>query len=269
MRGTLQVRGTLPAAADWGTVPGWVGAVGTVLAFGLALGLGVWELRQRRMSQRDDQLRQARLITISEPAMDVAERDRNRESVYVRLFNYSDQPIHEIYVMIRLWRESDSEPAEPDMIQIILLGPGENHEFEFELPPGDGPVLAGAPWVWFLDAYGRRWQRNAVHIEPQRLLHYMPPGFPIEQVKQLRGAASDTGWSRDATYNFGPVQEKIKRLRESHPKMAESQHAAIGAERDRGRQAARAADPDDTPTQRNDGDDAVGVGPNEPHPGDP
>lgn len=166
------------AAVNWGSVPDWFAAVGTVLTFVLALGLGFREVRIRRTESRDNEIRQARLVVAGEPVFARATND-NRTAVFVTVTNFSDQPIHELYTGIRCWRESQDRPEDAHFIQIHFLAPGEAYEFEFATPPGQGDMTCESVEYWFTDASGRRWRRDQLTFDPRRLLHYKgPPNLP-------------------------------------------------------------------------------------------
>jgi hypothetical protein len=57
---------------DWGTVPTWVGAIGTVLAFAVTFILLVLEIRLRRSQAADQEMRQARLVWVESRGMNTA-----------------------------------------------------------------------------------------------------------------------------------------------------------------------------------------------------
>ena len=74
---------------DWGTVPDWVGAVGSVLAFA-AIAVGLWrEWRLARLARRDDQARQARLVFIR--SLTIVDR-----TVIATVSNASSEPVFDV-----------------------------------------------------------------------------------------------------------------------------------------------------------------------------
>jgi hypothetical protein len=58
---------------DWGTVPAWVGAVGTAAAFAVTVALLLREIKLRREQMSDEQKLQARLVWVDEPLLSVHE----------------------------------------------------------------------------------------------------------------------------------------------------------------------------------------------------
>ncbi|GIE98946.1 hypothetical protein Ari01nite_64110 [Paractinoplanes rishiriensis] len=148
---------------------------------------------------------QARLIVITEPVLDKSSEPDER-SIYVKVINYSDRPVLDIHVGIALAWGEDTDDADPlegaqaGRILIQLLGPGEEREFEFAVPDGKGDLHTGEPNVWFLDAHGRRWKRDATLNEPQRVLNRIEPYLlgmdPEFREAVARKAGPDRWWSR-------------------------------------------------------------------------
>lgn len=81
------------SAVNWGSVPDWVAAIGSVLAFGgFAVGLW-WEIRRRRLDRHDIDAQQARLV--------FAELAGNTASdCFVRVTNNSDHPMYDVEITL-------------------------------------------------------------------------------------------------------------------------------------------------------------------------
>lgn len=164
------------AVVQWGNVPAWFSSVGTVLAFMLAFLLGLRGVRNDRARRRDDELRQARLVILSEPSSPFVSKRRG-PVIAVRVMNYSDQPIHEASVSMQVWRageHGDRRPSEDEVpsesSEWAFLGPHKERETKFEIPEGTGDVYQSSPKLEFLDSFGRRWERNVSWPEPRRIL---------------------------------------------------------------------------------------------------
>jgi hypothetical protein len=161
----------------------WVGAVGTVLAFGGAFAFGIGEVKSRRRAEQDDVARQARLIVLSEPAMGES-RQIDELGLFVSVTNYSDAPIHDVVVVLPMQR--GEAPIIEGQTTFAHVGPGERQEAGYQPPMGPGDLCSLAPIVWFLDANGRRWRRTPDDPLPMRVLDYIPPGLPTEVVDRIR-----------------------------------------------------------------------------------
>jgi hypothetical protein len=179
------------ASADWGNVPQWVSGVGSVLAFSLALALGLRQESRRRRDQRDDEVRQARLVVVGEPVF-VPEHAGVPGFLAVRITNFSDQPVHEVVTGAEVWRSGCPEPR-TQYIEVSYLAPGEDREFALDVPEGEGSLSSGMPRVWFIDVHGRRWTRVANDVEPERVYDYIDPRMPADlraAIEQARGERS-------------------------------------------------------------------------------
>lgn len=152
---------------NWGSVPEWIAAVGTVLAFVLALALGLVQERVRRRAERDEQVRQARLVVVGEPAPGTG--DGTTMALFVRVTNYSDAPIYGVRVSLTVERE-DGAKRGTQFGERFVIGPGEEEEYEFDIPPGAGSISSNSPAAVFMDAAGRYWRRDCGLPEPQRIL---------------------------------------------------------------------------------------------------
>jgi hypothetical protein len=186
---------------DWGSVPDWGAAVGTLLAFGIVfVGLrrerrrrrqdeARWEGDRRRLEdeRRDLEATQARLVSA-----DIAWQfdHSNGYTAAVDVLNESDHSVRDVEAWLvpttppsggwpeeqpgtsSLARAARSKrvPAD-DRLRLVLAPP---HRFT---PPGDGIqqphqwAISGAYEVrfQFTDTRGLRWQRNG-HEQPERVI---------------------------------------------------------------------------------------------------
>ena len=144
-------------------------AISTAAATIVALGLGLRAIYLDRRRERDEELRQARLVMVSEPFFIDATAKRDR-AVAIRVYNYSDEPIHDVSVSIDIWHGKDTGTPADDSNgrNFDFLGPREEHEVILEVP--QGPITVGSPELSFLDSSGRRFERHATQTQPKRIL---------------------------------------------------------------------------------------------------
>lgn len=177
------------AAADWGNVPEWVAAVGTSLAFAVALWVGIAEVRARRRMLADEAARQARLVLVGEPALVVNEQGTRRLSVLVT--NHSDAPIYEVLLSIDV---EAGEHSDRPQVEWVHMGPEDSATAELAVPEAPGQLTSGSPEVTFLDAAGRRWKRVAGFGAPTRLLDGLASGLtPIRLAELIEESKRKTG----------------------------------------------------------------------------
>jgi len=147
------------AQAELGTVPDWLAAVGTLLAFVVALRLLFKELAAHREQEEDRRRNQASLVTawmMSKPLS----RTEERSAIMIR--NGSDEPVFDgwcVLVASTSRFASEREPVFDWEFRWRVLPPHETLEDELDLPQ-----LLTPPWdarirLSFTDAAGRRWTR--------------------------------------------------------------------------------------------------------------
>lgn len=146
----------LAAGPDWGSVPDWLAAIGTLAAFAVALRLLAKELTARREQEQDRRSEQARHVAAwafraaGTPAGHI---------LFVR--NKGEEPVSSI----RLVMEHPDEPGTVTREETWpLLPPGLEDELgRYPHPPG--PITLS-----FTDAAGRRWTRypDGRLVEPNR-----------------------------------------------------------------------------------------------------
>lgn len=144
------------AQVEWGTVPDWVAAFGTLAAFAVALRLLFKELEARREYEADRRRDQARLVA----AWTFHPGEEEWFSIVVH--NGSDQPIYEVkFTMVQPGSTYASDPIRSplngDVVhhELSLIPPQE--KFHLPLPVfGHGPGPIG---LSFQDALGRAWVR--------------------------------------------------------------------------------------------------------------
>src|SRR5216683_1180653 len=146
-------------------------AIGTASAAAVALGLGLRGIYLDRHRKRDDELRQARLVMISEPLPLLTTSERNG-GIAIKVYNYSNEPIHDVSVELEIWEggRANGPPDETEAVQWDFPAPREECEIVFDISQ-DGQFVTGRPELTFLDSSGRRFRRRATQTEPERILH--------------------------------------------------------------------------------------------------
>jgi hypothetical protein len=174
----------LAAGPDWGTVPDWLAAIGTLAAFGVALRLLAKELAARREQEEDRRSSQARLVS-AWPTDPQVEGGRLRVTVVVK--NGSDEPVYQVHAVLVPPDSPWAEDPEAGAGQVpaaeigrMMLPPGQKEEGRFPmimsiLHTGIGPGPVG---ISFTDAAGRRWKRY-------------PDGRLVELNRPLRRSRKD------------------------------------------------------------------------------
>jgi hypothetical protein len=134
------------AQAEWGTVPDWLEAIGTLAAFAVALRLLAKELAARREAEDDRRSEQARRVAVW--ALWVS-RSPPRHELFVR--NNSDELVSAVSLVME-------HPDEPGIVtreeSVDLLPPGWNQQEGGPRGHPPGPIT-----LTFTDAAGCRWTR--------------------------------------------------------------------------------------------------------------
>jgi hypothetical protein len=159
---------TLAAGPDWGTVPDWLAAVGTLAAFAVALRLLAKELAARREYEEDRRTEQARLVSTWTTFPERDAQDSSLYWFYVVVKNASEVPVHNVSVVMEEPRSPYARATgSPDCrMQFFTVAPGENDRLAFRHPEHH----AGPLTLTFTDAAGRRWTRypDGRLVEPDR-----------------------------------------------------------------------------------------------------
>ncbi|MGY1773486.1 hypothetical protein [Blastococcus sp. SYSU D00813] len=137
---------------DWGDVPGWFSAVGTVGALAVALTIF-------RQSVSDRRQEQARKVSAWSGAV-VVTPDGYHVRVPFQVRNLSDELITDVSARLVTLDDKDIGPAPHDW-KYADLEPGGTAGFTLEerLDLGWSGVDAARVRVVFTDAAGRRWRR--------------------------------------------------------------------------------------------------------------
>lgn len=173
----------LAAGPDWGSVPDWLAAVGTLAAFAVALRLLAKELTARREAEEDRRREQARLISAWPEAPEipgVKDRPRNTDVItwiqetgttaYIHLImrNGSAEPVYRIFAVMVAFNSPYADDPEAGAGQ-----PGTAETRRSILPPGEKGIgifarfldgfetgtEPGPVSIAFTDAAGRHWKR--------------------------------------------------------------------------------------------------------------
>jgi hypothetical protein len=146
---------------DWGTVPAWVGAIGTVAAFAVTFALLLHEIRLRRDEASDQEKRQARLAWVDARGMQISPSPDSRAVITKPVIhNDSDETIRDPFV--KVYDEhgqllGDTQPGP------LVISPGSEAvchlmvTLALERDLGDGKTSAE---LFFTDADGRRWKKG-------------------------------------------------------------------------------------------------------------
>jgi hypothetical protein len=127
--------------AQFGTVPDWIGAIGTTLAFVVAFVVLSLDLRERHR-------RQASHVT--------AWLERGRADVTLHIANSSDIPVYKVRVTPQFLGQ------DYETITLPLIAPQkELTPLKLQLPGGDqvSNEFLGVQ-IFFEDSAGRRWRRK-------------------------------------------------------------------------------------------------------------
>jgi hypothetical protein len=164
-------------------------AVSTASAAIVALGLGVRGIYVDRARRRDEEVRQARLVMVSEAA--IGPGPEGYWLIYITVYNYSEAPIHDVTVGIDIWQgeEAQASPDDHDGVNWQFVAPREEKEITFKFPR-EGGIALGSPELNFLDSSGRRFEKNSSRAEPKRIVHepqlvvQIVDGEPVVTVQQ-------------------------------------------------------------------------------------
>jgi hypothetical protein len=139
---------------DWGDVPGWLSAVGTVGAFSIALVI-------YRQVVSDRRLEQARKVSAWSGAV-VGTPDGRHVRVELWVRNLSDELISDVSARLVTLEDQDIGPA-PKEWRYPGIGPGGEVRFEMveRRDLGWEGIDAARVRLYFTDAAGRRWRRFA------------------------------------------------------------------------------------------------------------
>jgi hypothetical protein len=163
----------LLAKAEWGTVPDWVTAFGTLAAFAVALRLLAKELPARREYQEDRRREQARLVSAWFDA--VLEPPTTLE-FYIHRQNGSEEPVHD--VKVTLVAENSAFAADPEAVR------KENGDFkEVGAFSSDSSVLPPGQ-----------------SIEELVPTEFLPEGFPLSDSPSLTAKAGAGSATRMESY---------------------------------------------------------------------
>jgi hypothetical protein len=157
------------AQVEWGTVPDWLAAVGTLLAFAVALRLLFKELAARREVEEDRRREQARLVS----AWTLRDQFQTGFGTYelgfaVKVRNASQEPVYDLKFTLVPYEgpfATDPEAARraDETVEtgteggdLGRLPPGETIRFRIKQRPHLESLVLG---LSFTDSQGRRWKR--------------------------------------------------------------------------------------------------------------
>jgi hypothetical protein len=166
------------AQAEWGTVPDWVTAFGTLAAFAVALRLLAKELTARREYEEDRRREQASRVAcwvgvvVEDPYSPPAPwaSEIGTPKVAAVLNNGSEEPVYYCRVHLELDPAGIGTFWEGDRRLTLaerVVPPG-RMEYPLRLSDADPPDVSA--WMTFTDGAGRRWTRHPDGrlVEPDR-----------------------------------------------------------------------------------------------------
>ena len=148
---------------QWGTLPDWVAAISTALAFAIALAILGQSLRDRRKQRRAERRAQADLVAAwpidqyTEGPVDV---------VTFKVLNASHLPVYGVQPMVytkplpKKWPPSDWLIGASFSTGFNILGPGETREAQIRTSLDSKLIGAPSVQLTFTDAAGTHWRRN-------------------------------------------------------------------------------------------------------------
>ena len=174
------------AQAEWGTVPDWVTAFGTLAAFAVALWLLAKELTARREYEEDRRREQASRVACwvgmveQEPGRRLMPEIAGEFPLVVGavLHNGSEEPVYDCRVHLELGPEATGsfwkavagrfQPGERRLTLTDRTLPPGRIQHSLSLGRADLPHVS--TWMTFTDAAGRRWTRHPDGrlVEPDR-----------------------------------------------------------------------------------------------------
>ena len=149
------------AQAEWGTVPDWLAAVGTLAAFAVALRLLAKELTARREQEEDNRREQARRVSIwAQTAREPPDPSRWQYRLVLR--NASEEPV---FAVTFIMEHADEAGRQVRGEFWDVLPPGQHPELYQTVDYPPGPIT-----LTFTDAQGRVWTRfpDGRLVEPRR-----------------------------------------------------------------------------------------------------
>jgi len=140
---------------NFGDVPSWVGAIGTVGALGVSLALIYLQGKDRRKDRMEQLASQARLVSAwtEEPLIDV----KPYPQLVTVVENGSNQAIHQVSISLQLGVRGKFHRW------LASMGPNEVREVRLSIPASPRSNLI-MPQVAFVDASGRRWLRSGYQL---------------------------------------------------------------------------------------------------------
>ena len=146
---------------DWGTVPAWVAAIGTVLAFAVTFALLLSEIRLRRAQAADQEMRQARLAWVEVNETETSP-SQGKVTMVTRpvVHNASDEAIRGL--LVRVYDDfgqllGDTMPAAASLRPRSEVACYLRIDVPQEHATRIGSISAE---LFFTDADGRRWKKG-------------------------------------------------------------------------------------------------------------
>ena len=153
----------LLAKVEWGTIPDWLAAFGTLAAFAVALRLLAKELAVRREAEEDRRSEQARLVSTWDTFPEPDPRDSSQSRFFVVVRNASEEPVYSVTVVM----EERGSPyigitGSSDLnIRFFTVAPGASDGLALRQPEHRaGPLTLNTPAALAMGrVHARRWGR--------------------------------------------------------------------------------------------------------------
>ena len=144
---------------DWGTVPAWVAAIGTVLAFAVTFALLLSEIRLRRAQAADQEMRQARLAWVEVGGTEISP-SQGTVTMVTRpvIHNVSDETILGMFVRVY---DDFGQHLGDTMPAVASLRPRSQVACYLKVVAEHARGLESmSAELFFTDADGRRWKKS-------------------------------------------------------------------------------------------------------------
>jgi hypothetical protein len=173
----------LAADPDWGTVPDWLAAIGTVAAFGVTYRLLRKELAAHRLYEEDRRRAQGRLVNAW---LELRWRSNSEAEPWFTVKNASDEPVYQVKITIvpagsRFAADPEAARGQTDMIvggEYRQLLPQESRQQSIDDVEWTFATWALVLGLSFTDSRGLRWERS-------------PDGSLTEVTKRRRRSGKD------------------------------------------------------------------------------
>jgi hypothetical protein len=177
---------------DWGSLPDWLAAIGTLLAVAVSVSIAVYEVRKRREGERllaAEHLRARQSDAAAVVAWVESKNKRRRPHTTLRLLNSGTRPVFAVAMIPVVY--GSFERGQPWAVPVV--GPGVSFDSPFDDALKSLVTLHGAPEnildapdgrvgvkLIFRDSEGRSWERGIDGKLKEREWNFADDNFPPE-----------------------------------------------------------------------------------------